>query len=253
MQAGIFIVGTPIGHLDDLSRRAIATLQEADLILAEDTRHTRILLQRYAITGRLTSCHRFNEASRIHLAIERAKAGGRVALVSNAGMPTVSDPGARLVAACRRAGVTLTVIPGPSAVTAAVALSGFGGDRFLFEGFLPPKGGARRRRLDALAVLPYPVVLFESPYRFSRLLDELEPLLGEREMFVGRELTKLNEETRWGSACQLREVFAARLQAPAARALRGEFVLVLAPAPKGARPSRAPDAPPLPPSDEDAP
>ncbi|MCX6996569.1 MAG: 16S rRNA (cytidine(1402)-2'-O)-methyltransferase, partial [Kiritimatiellaeota bacterium] len=177
MDAGLYIVGTPIGNLADITLRALATLKTAGLIIAEDTRHTHKLLERHGINTPLISSHKFNEASRVDLILSRIRAGAAVALVSDAGMPAVSDPGARTVAAVRAAGLPVTVIPGPSAVTSAVALSGCGGAGFLFEGFLPHKSGARRRRLGELAGCPQPVVLFESPYRLLKLLAELAELM----------------------------------------------------------------------------
>lgn len=227
MQAGLYIVGTPIGNLQDISMRALEVLRTADYILAEDTRHTRHLLTHYQISARMVSCHRFNESSRAHFVIAQARSGRSCALVTNAGMPGVSDPGARLARACRDAGIYITVIPGPSAVTAALALSGFGGGGYAMEGFLPRKSGARRRRLEILLALDLPVVLFESPYRLLPLLEELRELLPARPMCVARELTKLNEECRRGTAGELLGQFAERF---AGRRLKGEIVLVIAPA-----------------------
>lgn len=229
MNPGIYIVGTPIGNLEDISRRALDTLQAVQCILAEDTRHTRHLLQRYQIRTPLISCHRFNEAARVPWVLARVRSGAAIGLVTNAGMPGISDPGARIVAAGRQAGLRLTVIPGPSAATAAVSLSGFGGAGFHCEGFLPRKAGARRRRLEELRLLPVPVVLFESPYRCLALFDELHAICPERELCLARELTKAHEECMWGSAAELR----ARV---AARRVRGELVVVLAaasPRPRG--------------------
>ena len=142
MKPGLYIIGTPIGNLEDISGRALKNLCGANIILAEDTRHTRILLDRYQIRVKLISCHQFNEASRGPVAIARIQAGQAVALVTNAGMPGVSDPGARIVTACRKAGLPVTIIPGPSSVTAAMALCGFIAGGFHCEGFLPRKEGA---------------------------------------------------------------------------------------------------------------
>ena len=229
MDAGLYIVGTPIGHLDDMSMRAVQTLRDADLILAEDTRHTRKLLSHYEIRVPMTSCHKFNEASRVASVTRKiADEDAAVALVSNAGMPVVSDPGARMVAACREQGVLVTVIPGPSAVTTALALSGFGGTGFHFEGFLSHKGAARRRRLEALSDSTVPVVLFESPHRILKLMGELEDIMPEREVMAGRELTKRYEEVLSGTPAAVREAFADRTP-------RGEFTVVIAAAPKRRR------------------
>jgi len=152
-------------------------------------------------------------------------------LVTNAGMSGVSDPGARIVAACRREGLYITVIPGPSSVTAAMALSGFGGGGYLCQGFLPRKAGARKRRLGEIQAIPVPVVIFESPYRWLTLLAEMQEVFPGRNLFVGRELTKLNEECMWGTVADVLDEFTRRSR-PAARAIRGELVVVLAPASK---------------------
>lgn len=223
MKPGLYIVGTPIGNLQDITLRALEALRSADLIVAEDTRRTRKLLARHGIAGALTSCHRFNEAARSGDIIARIRAGAVVALVSDSGMPGVSDPGARIVAACRRMGLVVTCLPGPSAVTTAMALCGFGGSPFSFGGFLPRKPGARRRRLEDLLGRDEPVVLFESPHRLLGTLEEIEQVAGARPVFVGRELTKQFEETRTGTPAELRAAFGGR-------AVKGEIVLVVAPA-----------------------
>jgi len=232
MKPGVFIVGTPIGNLEDISKRAIDTLQSVDFILAEDTRHTRKLLNRYQIKGNLISCHQFNEAARVQLVLNKVESGASVALVTNAGMPAVSDPGARVVNACYKKGIFVSVIPGPSSVTTAIALCGFSSDRFLFGGFLSRKTGARKRHLAELRFLPYPVVLFESPRRCLQLLDELNEFFGQREIFIARELTKINEECLYGTACSLHDELSGREKHGSLRALRGEFVIVIAPASK---------------------
>lgn len=221
--AGLYVIGTPIGNLGDVTLRALDTLRAADRVLAEDTRITQRLLARYEIRAPLFSCHKFREASRIEEALAWIRGGAVVALVTDSGMPGVSDPGARIVAACREAGLPVTAIPGPSAVTAAVALSGFEASGFYFAGFLPHKAGARARRLAELAVCPDPVVLFESPYRFLKLLDEIAAHLPGRRVFVGRELTKKFEETRIGTPAELKAAYTGR-------AIRGEFTLVIEPA-----------------------
>jgi len=221
---GLYVVGTPIGNLADITLRALETLRSAHLVLTEDTRHTGILLARYGIRTAMASCHRFNEASRVDGVTSRIASGQAVALVTNAGMPAVSDPGTRIVAGCRRAGFPVTVVPGPSAVTAAVALSGLGaGGGFRFEGFLPRKPGARRRRLDAFIQETLPVVVYESPYRLVRLLEEIEAVLGvARPLFVGRELTKKFEEGLAGTAAEL-------LAHYRTRTVKGELTLVIGP------------------------
>lgn len=218
---GLYVVGTPIGNLEDMSSRAIETLRNVNGILAEDTRHTRILLERYGIRTPAFSCHKFNEAARVEGILARLRAGESMALVSDAGMPGVSDPGSRMVAACRKAGIPVICVPGPSSVTAAISLCGFPGAGFVFAGFTPRKSGALRKFLQELAACPVPVAVFESPFRLLKLLDEIEATLGDRELFVGRELTKRFEETRWGDATELKRRFMGRT-------IKGEIVVVIA-------------------------
>jgi 16S rRNA (cytidine1402-2'-O)-methyltransferase len=222
MIPGLYVVGMPIGNLDDVSARALATLREASGILCEDTRRTRILLDRYGIHTPLISYHKFNEASRVEETLNRIRGGAAMALVSDSGMPGVSDPGPRIVTACHEQGVPVTVVPGPSAVTAAVALAGFSGGGFLFEGFLPRKPGARRRRLEALLTSEIPVVLFESPYRLVALLEELSAVAGDRRLAVAREMTKKFEECLIGTAQEL-------LGKLRDRTVKGEIVVVIEP------------------------
>lgn len=221
MTPGLYVVGTPIGNLEDLSPRAVQTLTGVEAILTEDTRHTRVLLDRFGIHTPTLSCHKFNEASRVDGIVQRLKGGAAIALVTDSGMPAVSDPGSRMVAACRRAGVAVTSIPGPTAVTTAIALSGFGGNGFVFAGFAPRKSGALRRLLGEVAACPVPVVLYESPYRMVKLLGEIETVLGDRPVFVGRELTKKFEETRVGTCAELRAAYEGRT-------VKGEIVVVIA-------------------------
>ncbi len=222
MTPGFYVVGTPIGNLDDLSHRAIETLREVNAILTEDTRRTRILLDRFGLKTPTISCHKFNEAARVDGILARLRAGESLALVTDAGMPGVSDPGARMVTACRQAGLPVTCIPGPSSVTTAVALCGFSGAGFVFGGFMPRKSGALRKFLLQFASCEAPVVLFESPYRLLKVLDEIEATLGERPLFVGRELTKKFEETTWGPPAAIRKVYQGRT-------VKGEIVMVIAP------------------------
>lgn len=228
MKAGLYLVGTPIGNLQDITLRALEWLKGASLVVAEDTRQTRKLLDRYEIHVPLASCHRFNEASRVDFILGKIREGGAVVLVTDSGMPAISDPGSRVVAACHAAGLPVTCAPGPSAVTTALALSGFGGAAFSFAGFLPRKPGPRRRLLAALCAREEPVVFFESPFRLLRSLEELRELIGPRPIFLGRELTKQFEEGLTGSAAELTAAFAGR-------AVRGELVLVISPA-DGRRP-----------------
>jgi len=222
----LYIVGTPIGNLGDVSARALDTLRGASLVLAEDTRISRRLLQRYEIRTPLMSCHRFSEASRADDVVARIAGGQAVALVTDSGMPCVSDPGARIVRAVRASGSRVLVIPGPSAVPSALALSGYGSGGFSFAGFLPQKSGARTRRVAELLARDEPVVLFESPFRIHRLLDELATAAPARRVCVCRELTKQFEETVEGPALQLRDTLAARKG-------RGEYTIVIAPADSG--------------------
>jgi 16S rRNA (cytidine1402-2'-O)-methyltransferase len=234
LDPGLYVVGTPIGNLRDVTLRALDVLRSCTLILSEDTRHTRKLLSRYGIRTPMTSCHRFNEASRIDLLVRKIDGEqASVALVSDAGMPGIADPGARAVSACRERGIKVEVIPGPSSLSASVALSGYGGAGFLFEGFLPHKSGARARRLEELASWPAPVVLFESPHRIEKLMGELVTAMPDREVFVVKELTKFFEKSFSGHPADV----AGQLRTASTK---GEFVVVLgpAPAPPKARASR---------------
>lgn len=233
MKPGLYIVGTPIGNLGDVTTRSLDTLRDVDIILAEDTRHSRILLDRYQIRGNLVSCHRFNERARAQFVLDKIQAGRSLALVTNAGMPGVADPGAVVVQACRQHGLYVTVIPGPSSVSAALALSGFGGHGFLCEGFLTRKRGPRLRRLAELKALNMPVVILESPYRCLRLLGELNDVFQDRLMFLGRELTKINEECLWGTANDINHRLSERMRATMARRIKGELIVVIAPPPGG--------------------
>lgn len=229
MKAGLYIVGTPIGNLEDTTTRALETLRNVDFILAEDTRHTRILLNRFQIRVHLLSCHRFNECSRITFVLAQIKAGKAIALVTNAGMPGVADPGSFMIRAGRQNGIYLTVIPGPSSVTAAVALSGFGGGGFICEGFLPRKKGARRRRLAELKSMKLPIVIFESPYRCLQFLEEIEEIFQDREIFMGREMTKMNEEYLWGTAGEISRRLSEKAGGAPAWKVKGELTFVIAP------------------------
>lgn len=189
------VCATPIGNLDDVSDRLRAAIGGADVVYAEDTRRARKLLDRVGASPRLRSLFEGNEARRTEEVVSDVRSGKVVVLVSDAGMPAVSDPGARAVARAHEEGLSVTVIPGPSSVTTAVALAGFGGDRFVFEGFLPRKGAERERRLARIGAEERPVVIFASPNRLSDDLAELRVHLGaDRRVAVLRELTKLHEE-----------------------------------------------------------
>lgn len=202
MAGSLTLVGTPIGNLGDLSPRAVEVLAAADVIAAEDTRRTRKLLSAAGIAagGRLVALHKDNEHDRAAELVARLRDGAEVALVSDAGMPAVSDPGAVLVARCAAEGIVVTAVPGPSAVTTAVALSGLGDGRFVFDGFLPRRDGERRRRCAELARELRAVVVFEAPGRTAATLAALADACGaERRVAVCRELTKMHEEVWRGT------------------------------------------------------
>jgi 16S rRNA (cytidine1402-2'-O)-methyltransferase len=220
----LFVVATPIGNLADASPRSIETLKGADLIACEDTRTTRTLLARYGIAVRTVALHDHNERRATAALIAALREGRSVALVSDAGTPALSDPGAWLVAEAHRAGIRVSPLPGPSAAAAALSVSGFPGERFLFAGFLPASGAARRKVLETLDV-PWPVVIYEAPHRIAQCLEDLRARYGDsREILIARELTKKFEEVArlpLGGA-------AAWLAARSERG-KGEFVLVLQP------------------------
>jgi len=225
------VVATPIGNLADLSERAREALAGADVIAAEDTRHTAALLKAAGIVKPLLSLHEHNESRRVPALLARLALGERVALVSDAGTPLLSDPGYDLVRAAAAAGFEVSVVPGPSAITAALAVAGLPTDRFCFEGFLPARERERRAALGALAHEPRTLVFFEAPHRIAAALEDMAVVLGaEREAVVARELTKAHETIYRGT---LREL-AVRAAAEANFA-RGELTLVV----RGARPSSA--------------
>jgi len=215
------VCATPIGNLEDVTLRVLRELAEADVVLCEDTRHTRGLLERHGIAARLVSYHRHNEAARTAEILPRLLAGERVALVSDAGLPGVNDPGARLVAAAIEAGAPVTVLPGPSAVPTALVLSGFASERYQFLGYLPRGEKALRALWEELAQWPHPAVAFESPKRLPGALRTLAEVSPERPVAVCRELTKLFEEVVRGPAGEV----AARLSEPP----KGEITLVVGP------------------------
>lgn len=220
----LYLVATPIGNLGDLSLRAVETLAQADLVAAEDTRRTRALLAHLDLKKRLVACHEHNEEQMICRLLPELQEGRRVALVSDAGSPAISDPGERLVRAAAAAGIPVIPIPGPSAVIAAVTASGLAPLPFTFAGFLPRRGRERSSAIASLKPLPHTLVLFEAANRLSETLGDLEASLGDRPAVVAREITKLHEEFHRGSLAQLKEQFRER---PA----RGECVLVVAGAP----------------------
>jgi 16S rRNA (cytidine1402-2'-O)-methyltransferase len=216
------VCATPIGNLDDVTLRVLAELRAAELILCEDTRVTRVLLERYDVRAPLLSYHEHNEAQRVEEVLPRLRAGERMALVSDAGLPGVSDPGARLIAAALEAGVPVTVLPGASAVETALVASGLGAERYQFVGFLPRGERALRAFWDEVAAWPHAVVAFESPQRLPRTLRSLADALPDRPAAVCRELTKFYEEVARGTASELAD----RFRDPT----KGEIVLVLGPA-----------------------
>jgi 16S rRNA (cytidine1402-2'-O)-methyltransferase len=228
------VCATPIGNLDDVTLRVLAELRAADVVLAEDTRHTGGLLARHGIEARLLSYHEHNEAARAAEVLPRLRAGERLALVSDAGMPGISDPGARLVRAALDAGVPLTVLPGPSAVETALVASGLAAERYAFVGFLPRRRGELEALWGELASWTWPTVAFESPRRLPATLRSLAGLAPERRVAVCRELTKRFEEVVRGTAASLAERFA---EAP-----KGEVTLVLGPGGGASRGRAAADA-----------
>src|SRR5947199_4057354 len=232
MPGGIlYVVATPIGNLEDITLRALRVLREVDLIAAEDTRHTRVLLSRHGISRPLTSYYDAVERARAPAIVEKLKAGARVALVSDAGTPGIADPGYHLVRGALAAGVPVVPVPGPSALTALVSVAGFPAERFVFEGFLPNRPGPRAARLAALAHEPRALVFFEAGRRLASFLPAAEAALGDREAALARELTKRHEEILRGSLSELRERVARRAS------LRGEVTVLVAGAPE-AEPAR---------------
>jgi 16S rRNA (cytidine1402-2'-O)-methyltransferase len=194
MVGTLYIVATPIGNLEDITLRALRILKEVDLIAAEDTRHTKIFLDHYGIHTPLTSYHEHNERAKAHALVKQLEHGKNVALVSDAGTPTLSDPGYRLVQEAIRAGVSLVPVPGASALTAVLSASGIPTDRFVFEGFLPAKKEERRARLKRLREERRTLVFYEAPHRLKESLDDLLEILRDREVVLGREVTKIYEE-----------------------------------------------------------
>lgn len=222
VQAGtLYIVGTPIGNLEDMTFRAINTLQNVDLIAAEDTRHTGKLLQHFQIETPSISYYQHNQQKRIPELLEKLRQGKAIALVTDAGMPGISDPGYEIVKACAEANIPILPIPGVSACITALSVSGLDSNRFLFEGFLPAKGKPRQQRLEALAKLSETMVLYESPYRLRLTLQDLANYLGEdRKIVLGRELTKMHEEFWRGIICDA--IIEYKTREP-----KGEFTLVI--------------------------
>lgn len=216
----LYLVSTPIGNLEDITLRAIRILKEVDLIAAEDTRITRRLLTHYEIDTPVTSYFEGNQHTKAEKLIERLKDGESIALVSDAGTPTISDPGYPLLQECIKADVSIVPIPGASAILAAATISGLPLHNFTFEGFLSPKSGKRKRQLTDLADEERTIILFESPHRIRRLLEDVLEVMGERDIVIARELTKRYEEIFRGITSQALEKFCTSEP-------RGEFTVVI--------------------------
>jgi len=217
----LYLVATPVGNLEDISMRALRTLKEVDLIACEDTRHTAKLLSHYGIRTPSRSYHKFNEESRAEQLLQMLREGKNIALVSDSGTPLVSDPGYEIVSACRREGMQVIPIPGPSAAVAALIASGLPADSFHFAGFLPSKSSLRKRRLEELAAIPATLILYEAPHRLLSSLEDLAEILGPRRATVARELTKIHEELLHGTLPELLNTLKARDR------IQGEITLVI--------------------------
>ena len=220
MPGTLYVVATPIGNLEDLTFRAVRVLQEVELIAAEDTRRTAILLQHYSISTPTTSFHAHNERQKQPALLAKLDDGRPVALGSDAGTPTVSDPGTRIVAAALKRGIRVEAVPGPSAVLAALVSSGMVTDQFLFAGFPPARSKDRKRWLERLADEPRQFIIFEAPHRIASLLGQMKEVIGDREISRGRELTKKHEQLVKGPISFILN----SLDKP-----RGEFTLVVSP------------------------
>jgi 16S rRNA (cytidine1402-2'-O)-methyltransferase len=218
----LYLVGTPIGNLEDITLRALRILKEVDQIACEDTRHTQKLLHHYEIRKPLISYHEHNEMTRAPELLISLEQGAKIALVSDAGMPLVSDPGHRLVTLCLRHHVPVIPIPGPSALLASLAASGLPNEEFLFVGFLPNRSGERRRALERLRIEDRTIILYEAPHRITECVADAREVLGNRTACIAREVTKLHEEFRRG---KLSELFASLEERPA----KGEITLLIGP------------------------
>ncbi|HET9533679.1 MAG TPA: 16S rRNA (cytidine(1402)-2'-O)-methyltransferase [Blastocatellia bacterium] len=222
MAGTLYLVATPIGNLEDITLRAINVLRDVDLIACEDTRHTRKLLSRYEITKPTISYHEHNERERARELVRKLEAGSDIALVSDAGTPLVSDPGFRLVRESLDRGIRVVPVPGPAAFVAALAASGLPSDEFVFAGFLPPRKGARRARLEEFAGAKTTLIFYEAPHRIRETLEDAREILGDRPAVLARELTKLYEEFLRGSLSEI----ASSLEPGD---VRGEMVLIVGP------------------------
>jgi 16S rRNA (cytidine1402-2'-O)-methyltransferase len=224
---GLYLVATPIGNLGDITLRALSVLGRADVIYCEDTRHSRILLQHFAIKARLEAYHEHNAAEQRPRILSRLDKGQRVALISDAGTPLISDPGFKLAREAAAAGHAVVSLPGASAGITALTSSGLPADAFLFAGFLPPKSAARQTRLKDLAAVPGTLIFYEAPQRLSDSLADMSAVLGDRPAVVARELTKLHEDIVRGSLSEL-------AQAHGGRDIKGELVVLVGPPIAGA-------------------
>ena len=231
MPATLYLVATPIGNLEDITLRALRALRECDVVAAEDTRRTGLLLKHFGISKPMLSYFQFNEAKRSEEILERLGRGEKIALVTDAGSPGISDPGERVVTAAIAAGFRVESVPGACALVAALTASGLETAEFYFIGFLPHKSGQRRKRLEAVANLEATLVLYESPYRIEKLLAELGEVFPERQVVLARELTKKFEQFLRGTPVELQQK---------AKTLKGEFVVMV----QGANPRRKTDSAP---------
>ena len=221
MSGTLYLVATPIGNLADITHRALQVLKDVDLIACEDTRHTHKLLQHYGITTKTVSYHEHNEQQRTTQLIDQLKRGSDIAVVSDAGTPSISDPGYRLVRAAIENDVTVVPVPGPSALISALIAAGLPTDEFFFAGFLPSRTNARRTRLSELRTVPGTLIFYEAPHRLATTLKDAYEILGERDAVVARELTKLHEEIKRGRLSELASYFEDGDKA------RGEIVLLI--------------------------
>ncbi len=220
MSGALYVIATPVGNLEDLSPRALRLLGEVDLIACEDTRHTRKLLSRFAIQTPTTSYHEHNEVSKTPELIEKLARGSRIALVSDAGTPLLSDPGYHLIHGCREQGIPVYPVPGPTAATAALSVSGLPTDHFFFQGFLPRRVSARRQQLETIGRLKATLVIYLSPHSVLTTLKRIRDVLGNRQAFLGREMTKLHETHYPGNLEQILKQL--QQEKP-----RGEYTLVV--------------------------
>jgi 16S rRNA (cytidine1402-2'-O)-methyltransferase len=220
MPGSLYVVATPIGNLEDITLRALRVLKEVDLIAAEDTRHTQTLLRHYDIRTPLTSYHEHNERSKARPLVERLLGGESIALLSDAGTPAISDPGYRLVVEAIRAGVQVIPLPGASALTAVLSASGLPTDRFVFEGFLPAKEQERKSKLQTLRRETRTLIFYEAPHRLKQSLADMEQILGDRQIVIGREVSKAHEEFLRGTIAEV----AGRI---ADQSIKGEITIVL--------------------------